>query len=228
LFPGRLSKKEADERKKLAMALLDIMATIPRGPIRTAKIGVLREQFPTPVRGGEDDVNAVIRFDLKFPLATPADKPREIWFDHAIVQETCSTHAEDTLKFLEAKETNLPENSPAFQKTFGAKLRRYSALIAIVQRLAEERKISFQPTFLFPVLSSLGYMNEDMTKLFKFMVACFKDTQSKKPPRLDGLAAGVIKGRFKVELRNSICFALVRGNALAIDNQGANGITHPT
>ena len=50
LFPGRLNKKEADERKKLALALLDIMATIPRGPVRTAKIGMLREEFPAPVR----------------------------------------------------------------------------------------------------------------------------------------------------------------------------------
>ena len=144
------------------------------------------------------------------------------------MQETCPTHAEDTLKYLEAKETNLPENSPAFQKTVGAKVRRYAALMEIVQKLAEERKLNFQPNFLFPVLSSLGYMNEDMTKLIKFMVACFKDTHSKKPQRLDGLAAGVLKGRFKVELRNSICFALVRGNALAVDNQGGFGITHPT
>jgi len=228
LFPGRLNKKESDERKKLAMALLDIMATIPRGHVRTAKIGQLREQFPAPVREREDDGNAVLRFDLKFPLPTPIDKPRELWFDHAIVQETCTTHAEDTLKFLEAKATNLPEQSPAFQKTVGTKVRRYSALMEVVQRLAEERKLNFQPNFLFPVLSSLGYMNEDMTKLCKFIVECFKSTESKKPLRLDGLAAGVIKGRFKVQLRNAICFALVRGNALAIDNQGANGITHPT
>ena len=125
----------------MALALLDIMATIPRGPVRTAKIGMLREQFPAPVRADED-VNAIIRFDLKIPLTTPADKPREVWFDHAIVQETCPTHAEDTLKYLEAKETNLPENFPAFQKTVGAKVRRYAALMEIVQRLAEERKLN--------------------------------------------------------------------------------------
>jgi hypothetical protein len=30
-------------------------------------------------------------------------------------------------------------------------------------------------------------MNEDMTQLMKSMVACFKETQSKQPKRLDGL-----------------------------------------
>ena len=48
-----------------------------------------------------------------------------------------------------------------------------------------------------------------------------------KPKRPDGVEAKVIKGRFKVELRNSICFALLRGNALAMNNQGCSGVVHP-
>ena len=59
----------------------------------------------------------VIRFDMRLLLVTPTDKPREVWLDHAIVQDTCPTHATETLKFLEAKVTNLPEQSPAFVKT---------------------------------------------------------------------------------------------------------------
>ena len=84
--------------------MLDIMSTTPRGHVRTAMIGELRDRFPPPVRVVEGDGNAVIRFDLKFPLGAPVDKPREIWFDHAIVQETSPTYAEDTLTFFEAKE----------------------------------------------------------------------------------------------------------------------------
>ena len=94
---------------------------------------------------------------------------------------------------------NLPENGPAFQKATGTKLGRYSALISVAQRLVEERKLDFRPTFLFPVLSSLGIMNADMKQLMKLMVG------SVQPPSLEGIDANILKGRFKVQLRNSIC-----------------------
>ena len=137
-----------------------------------------------------------------------------------------STHAGDTLKFLQDKRTNLPGSSPAFAKTYGSKKRRHSALIDVVKRLTEERKLKFQPTFMFPIVSSLGYVNEDMKHLLKFMEDCFKLNQS-RDRRCDGLLPGVLKGRFKTELKNTLCFALVRGNALAMNNQGLNGVTHP-
>ena len=105
-------------------------------------------------------------------------------------------------------------------------MRRYTVLVEVVNRLVEERKLKFQPEFLFPIVSSLGYVNDDMNKLMKFMENCFKQNQS-KARRFDGLDAGVLKGRFKVELKNTLCFALVRGNALALNNQGLNGITQP-
>ena len=44
-----------------------------------------REQFPDTVGENED---GVIRFDLKFPVAVKDGKPREMWIDHVIVQET--------------------------------------------------------------------------------------------------------------------------------------------
>ena len=69
-------------------------------------------------------------------------------------------------------------------------------------------------------------MNDDMNVLLKEIGKCFKQNQSKER-RYDGLDPGVLKGRFKTELKNSICFALARGNALAMCNQGLNGITHP-
>ena len=100
-----------------------------------------------------------------------------------------------------------------------------SCLIDVVKRLTEERKLGFRPTFLCPIVSSLGYVNEDMTKLIKFMINCYKENFSKEP-RLDGHK--ILKGRYKVELKNTLCFALVRANALSICNQGVNGITNPT
>ena len=227
LFPGKLSAAESDKRKKLAMEYLDIINEIPRGHQRTAQLGMLREQFPDAVNVDDDDGNkGVIRFDLKFPIVVKDGKPRELWIDHAIVQETSPTHAADTLDFLQEDVNHLPENSPAFTKTYGGKDRRYKALIEVVNRLVEERKLKFQPTFLYPIVSSLGYMNDDMNVLLKEIGKCFKENQSKER-RYDGLHPGVLKGRFKTELKNNICFALARGNALAVCNQGLNGITHP-
>ncbi len=188
---------------------------------------MLRERFPAASHAkDEENGNGVIRFDLKFPSKFP-DKPKEIWLDHAIVQETCTTHAEHTLNYLLDNSVNSLGRSPAFQKTFGAKIRRYACLIDVVKRLMEERKLDSQPQFLCPIVSSLGYVNQDMTKLMKFMNNCFKENFS-KTPRLDGLDLKVLKGRFKVELNNTLCFALVRANALSLCNQGVNGITNPT
>ena len=67
--------------------------------------------------------------------------------------------------------------------------------------------LHFQPEFLFPIISSLGYINEDMPQLMKLTVKRFNDYQTEQPKRLHGLAPGILKGRFKVSLRNSICFA---------------------
>jgi hypothetical protein len=223
LFPGRLNQAQAEERKKLAMTFLDVMSKTPRGYLRTAELGILRESFPPPTVAGEDDNNGRIRFDMRFALTTPIGNPREVWFDHAIVQETSPTYAESTLSYLEEKKTNLPENSPAFQKMRNSKVGRYAALIAVVNRLKSERKLNFQPTFLFPVVSSLGILNEDMKQLMKLILQRFKDNQQGMPPTSEGLPPSILRGRFKVELKNSICFALVRGNALSMNNQGVGG-----
>jgi hypothetical protein len=223
LFSGRLNQTQAQERKKLAMKFLDIMQKVPRGPLRAAELGLLRDSFPSPSVAGEENNNGIIRFDMRFPMVTPLDSPREVWFDHVIVQETAPTYAEATWKFLADKNTNLAEDSPAFVKARGAKLLRYSALISVVQRLLEDRKLNFQPTFLFPFISSLGIMNQDMKQLMKFMVQRFKDYQHLQPPSNDGLPASVLKGRFKIALKNSVCFALLRGNALSVNNQGVSG-----
>ena len=160
---------------------------------------------------------------MKFPMVTPIDAPREVWFDHMMVQETCPTYAAATWSFLDEASTNMAGDGPAFQKAKGMKGLRYSALISVVNRLVEERKLNFQPTFLFPVLSSLGIMNDDMKQLMKLIVQRFKDHQRHQPPSSEGTAANVLKGRFKVQLKNAVCFALIRGNALCLRNQGRDG-----
>ena len=99
------------------MKFSDIVAKIPRGHERTAELGKLRESFPDPTVARDEDNTGTIRFDLRFPMVTPLDPPREIWFDHMIVQETCPTYADATWRFLEEDITNLPENGPAFQKS---------------------------------------------------------------------------------------------------------------
>jgi len=94
LFPGNLSKKESDKRKLLAMEYLDIINELPRGHIRTAKIGVLRERFPDAAIPDDDDaINGVIRFDLKFPMAAARGKPREVGW----IMLLCKRHVLPTL-----------------------------------------------------------------------------------------------------------------------------------
>jgi hypothetical protein len=225
LFPGNISKKESDERKKLAMRYLDIILEIPRGQVRTAELGMLREEFPPAPPS--DEGNNALRFDLRFPLTKPEDNPREIWFDHAIVHESASSYVTDVMKFLEAKSDNQPSLSPAFVKMRKKKERHYGALMAVAERLLAEHKLQFQPKFLFPVISSFGFLNEDMRQLMKVMGNRFKDTQEDEPERDDGIAPSQIKGRYKVFVKNSICFALVKGLALAMNSQGMKGVLHP-
>ena len=179
--------------------------------------------FPPPSVAGEEDNNGCLRFDMRFPSVKPIDRPKEIWFDHAIVQETSQSYAADVLKFLQTSDENKPAGSVAFTKMYRSKTRRYAALQTVAERLNQERKLAFQPQFLYPIVSSLGFFNEDMQKLMKCMVQQFESSLP-ETPRLDGLTPGVLKGRFKIELKNSICFALVKGNALAMHNQGRVGV----
>lgn len=166
------------------------------------------------------DEGSSIRFDLRFPMTKPVGNPREVWFDHVIVHESSASFTEGVLKFLDENENNHPADSPAFIKMQRKKSRHYGALIHVVERLQTNHKLSFQPKFLFPVISSLGFINKDMQQLMKVMVNRFKESQAGEPEREDGVKPTQVKGRFKVHLKNSICFALLKGLALGTDNQG--------
>ena len=62
-----------------------------------------------------------------------------------------------------------PSKSMPFRRTELAKKRRFGALIAVIKHLEKQRVLDFQPFFLFPVISALGYLNEDATKMRKWM-----------------------------------------------------------
>jgi len=225
LFSGILNKRQTEERKTLALRYLDLIAALPPGQYAGEEIDALRETFPK-VSHADDDANVAIRFDMKFPGSGPVDCPREVWFDHAIVQEASATYADDTLKFLKTREGNVAEG-PAFRKMLHKRQRKYSALCAVAKRLSSERKLDFAPMFLYPIMSAFGFMNPDFLELNKFIVDRYKDTLKHEGDRLDGHSPKFLLGRFKVQLRNSLCFALLKGNALAAYNQGLRFLAKP-
>ena len=162
-----------------------------------------------------------------FQRRDPEDCPREPWFDHAIVHETSSSYAQDTLRVLKDEEERDVSAGKAFQKMLTKKTAKYSSLVSVVNRLSKEHKLDAQPSFLTPIVSSLGFMNNDFRELLKFVVDRFKDSQKTAPRRMDGLARKTLSGRFKVQVRNSIGFALLRANALATYNQGTHQTVKP-
>ena len=99
----------------------------------------------------QEDGNNVIRFDHRFPLTKPVDRPREFWFDHAIVHESAASYSEDVLRFLEAASDNQPGASPAFVKMYKKKQRHYASLMSVAERLHTDHKLDFQPTSCEPV-----------------------------------------------------------------------------
>jgi len=226
LFCGNLSVAASDERRALAIKYLEIIFEYPRGAIQVAQLGMLREKFPDPTPMRDDDAQGVIRFDMRLPTSKPADCPIEYWFDHAIVGETSSTYTAETLTFLENK-NHKPEQGPAFKKMEGLKRRKYAVIMAVAESLSQKHKLDFKPIFLFPIISSLGFMNTDMLKLQKIFVEQYKETLSVAPPRTDGVSVGRLQGQFRNQMRNSLCFALVKGSALSTYNQGMPFVCKP-
>ena len=226
LFPGGMDSTTSERNKQLAMRLLDIMRDYPRGAERTALLGALRDlDFPPLVRPEGEERADMIRYDLRLPSTEPVDCPKELWIDHAIVQETAMTYAQDVLDYLH--EGKNPSGSVAFVKTKGSKLRRYVGMNSVVERLVIEKKLNFRPRFSFPVISALGYFNEDMVKLVHFFGARFASHTKTLPQTQDGLTLEQKKGKFKRELYSSLCFALIRGNCLSVYNQGRVGVVTP-
>jgi hypothetical protein len=226
LFCGNLSVAASDARRTLALKYLEIIFEYPRGAIQVAQLGMLREKFPPPTLVGEEDNHGVVRLDMKLPTSQPLGCPIEFWLDHAIVHETSSSYEAETLRFLENK-NHKPSDGPAFQKMTGLKKRKYATLMTVADVLSQKHKLDFKPLFLFPVISSLGFMNKDFVSLQKVFTDQYKVMLDSAPPRTDGVSVGHLRGRFKTELRNALCFALVKGNVLATYNQGLGCVRKP-
>lgn len=226
LFPPRMNAEASQKSKDLAMELLDILRDCPRGNERTGRLGALRNlDFPPLSHPIHEDRSDVIRYDLRLPSTQPLDRPKEIWLDHAIVQETAATYANDVLEHLRLGHD--PGGSPAFIKTQGKKLRTYVNMNSVVERLVIEKKLNFRPRFLFPVVSALGYFNDDLVKVLKFCGARFAEHAKASSPTLDGVSAAQKTGKYKRHLASSLSFALIRGNCLSVYNQGRSGVVTP-
>ena len=107
-----------------------------------------------------------------------------------------------------------------------SKQRRYAALLSVVKHLTKVRILDFQPFFLFPVISHLGYLNEDAVKMMRWMSTVLNKSIS-TTTRDDGVPTSVIKTRYKQQVRNAVCFGLLRGNAFAMNTLGRVRIVRP-
>ena len=154
----------------------------------------------------------------------PADAPRELWLDHVIVHESSLSYQEAVIALLEGGAEDLTKSLP-FRRSESSKQRRFAALIPLANHLLKQRILDFQPFFLFPVISALGYLNEDADKMTKWMSAVMNKNLTST--RDDGIQLSVIKARYKVEVRNAICFGLLRGNALAMNAAGRPHVCRP-
>ena len=143
--------------------------------------------------------------------------------DHAIVQETAQSYQAEMITHLEGGEET--SRSPAFQRIEKMKERKYRYLLPIAKHLVRVRALDFQPFFLNPVISSLGYLNVDAANMVKWMQGTFNQALKNHGPREDGLPLGVIKHRYNFMITNAICFGLLRGKALAMNSQGRAAVS---
>jgi hypothetical protein len=226
LFPGKMTVPEGKRSCELAVELLDALMMKPSAT-KDAVVGDLRERLANlEYRIEEKEVKEakekeglkIIRFDLCLASTVPADAPKELWMDHAIVHETANSYQDDMLEHL--RKGGETSRSPAFQRIEKMKERKYRPLLPVANHLVSLRALDFKPFFRFPVISSLGYLNFDAEEMVKWMKAIFNHNLKLDGPRSDGLPLGVIKNRYKTQITNALCFGLLRGKALAMNSQG--------
>jgi len=77
-------------------------------PSREKDAKIVKALFPTTRSGATHaDANGVIRFDLCLPGCQPADAPRVLWLDHALVHETSDSYQAGVLQHLQKKKSEL-------------------------------------------------------------------------------------------------------------------------
>ena len=225
LFPGGLSQASSRIREGMAM---EYLTALHAGPSRDRddKINRIRSLFPSTRSGASHtDASGVIRFDLCLPGAQPADAPRELWLDHAIVHETSDSYRSAVLKHLRAGKK--PSSSGPFRKAEAEKKGRFGGLMRVAERLSREGFLGFTPFFLFPVVSSLGSVNTDMLKTLKWISDRYRDHLKSSSDREDGLSKGALVGQFRLYLHRALCFAVLRANALGLHSQGRSQVRRP-
>jgi hypothetical protein len=234
LFPGKMTVPEAKKNSELALELIDALTMVPSvkkdvivEEIR-ARVELTAESKAEEKKADESDEKereglSIIRFDLCLAGTTPYDAPKELWMDHAIVQETSQSYQAEMITHLQNGEET--SRSPAFQRIEKMKERKYRPLLPVAKHLTRIRALDFQPFFLNPVISSLGYLNLDAASMVKWMQGTFNQALKSHGPREDGLPLGVVKHRYNVQIYNALCFGLLRGKALAMNSQGRAAVS---
>jgi len=220
LFTGG-TQEQTKKNGDLALELVDAFM-MPSSALQEAVIAEVRSRLPVVDEEKKESQN-LIRFDLCLGAPFPYDAPQQLWLDHGIVQETAESYQDAVIAYLEGAED--PTKSTAFRKMELSKQRRFRALMAIANHLHKQHMLDFQPFFLFPVVSALGFLNDDAEKMMKWMSTVLNKCISKT--RDDGIPMGVIKARYKIEVRNAICFGVLRGNALAMHSAGRPYVSRP-
>ena len=220
LFCGGLTKEQTEKNGELALELVDAFMMTPSA-VQEATISEIRSRLP--VVDEKTESQNLIRFDLCLEAPFPVDAPRHLYVDHAIVHETAASYQDEVVAYLQGADD--PMKNPAFRRTELAKQRRFRSLMAIANHLQKQKALDFQPFFLFPVISSLGFLNGDADKMVKWMSTVLNKCISKT--RDDGVLFSLIKARYKTEVRNAICFGLARGNALAMHSAGRPFVSRP-
>jgi hypothetical protein len=221
LFPGGLNQEETKEHAEIALELIDAFLMAPSAT-KEAVVTEVRSRLPELKDEAQATVNT-LRFDLCMGAPFPVDCPRELWLDHAIVHETSESYQDHVIEEVEAGAD--PAKSYPFRRTQATKQRKYAALVATANHLSKQKLLDFQPFFLFPVISALGYLNEDAMKMCTWMSKVSTKNLPKK--RDDGIEQGVIKNRYKVQVKNAIAFGILRGNALAMNSVGRPFVSRP-
>lgn len=223
LFAGGLTVDETKKNEDLGLELVDALLMAPSA-LKESVIDEIRTRMPKVDESKEEASHNTIRFDLCMAAPFPADMPRELWLDHAIVQETADSYQESVITHLE--EGKEVAKSLPFRRMETSKQRRYAALISVTKHLMKMKMLDFQPFFLFPVISHLGYLNDDATQMVKWMNAVLNKSMA-TTVRDDGIPFSTIKARYRQRVRNALCFGLLRGNALAMNAVGRVYINRP-
>lgn len=230
LFSGGLTLEQSKVRTEAAMELLDALDLVPSRrkdeQVRELRAKVLAFGEKGD-RGEAKAAGGVVRFDLSLPGVVPVDAPTGLWLDHAIVHESSASYQTKVLEFLRTDKSGSPGESFAFEKQVKDKRNRFKGVIEVASRLTKDKVLGFQPVFLFPVFSSMGFFNQDVTRLVSWLEDMFRKVEKKKPAREDGVTPKQRAGRYKLYVKRALCFGLLRGTALAVYSQGRSEVKRP-